>query len=160
MQTLRPAHSQITQYVKAQSTLKHLNAFITHPPPSSLEHGSSSALPRNPLSSAFIAVKDNICTDDLPTTCASTGLRDYQSPFDATVIAWIRHAGAVIAGKTNLDEFGMGSHSVHSAFGAVQTPASHTAGGSSGGSAVAVATHQCDGSVRLTPAWCERYDTD
>lgn len=83
------------------------------------------------------------------------------SPYEATIINFIREAGGVVAGKTNLDEFGMGSHSAHSAFGSVKTLKGRSPGGSSGGSAVAVATRQCDsalgtdtgGSVRLPAAY-------
>lgn len=97
----------------------------------------------------LIAVKDNICTREMPTTCASGILADYRSPFDASVVTQLEDAGAVTAGKTNLDEFGMGSHSVYSRFGAVRSAKASSegetlsAGGSSGGSAVAVATEQC-----------------
>lgn len=97
----------------------------------------------------LISVKDNICTRELPTTCASGMLAHYSSPFNASVVEQLEDAGAITAGKTNLDEFGMGSHSVHSRFGPVRSARSGTgagtlsAGGSSGGSAVAVATEQC-----------------
>lgn len=96
----------------------------------------------------LVSIKDNICTRDLPTTCASGILDQFTSPFNATVVDQLEDAGAVVAGKTNLDEFGMGSHSVHSRFGPVSSPrrdgeAALSAGGSSGGSAVAVATEQC-----------------
>ena len=110
---------------------------------------------KSPLDGRLIAIKDNICTRSLPTTCASRMLEKFSSPFDATVIKTLEDAGAVIGGKTNLDEFGMGSHSTHSRFGPVKSSffvrgqegqgeeESLTAGGSSGGSAVAVATNQC-----------------
>lgn len=62
-----------------------------------------------------LAVKDNIATLNEPTTCASAGLRNYTSPFEATVVTQLRRRGAVLVGKTNLDEFGMGSHSANSA---------------------------------------------
>jgi aspartyl-tRNA(Asn)/glutamyl-tRNA(Gln) amidotransferase subunit A len=94
-------------------------------------------------------VKDNICTRTFPTTCASNSLHKFSSPFNATVVNLLENSGAIIAGKTNLDEFGMGSHSTHSRFGAVQNSIRQagdkavSAGGSSGGSAVAVATGQC-----------------
>jgi aspartyl-tRNA(Asn)/glutamyl-tRNA(Gln) amidotransferase subunit A len=97
----------------------------------------------------LISIKDNICTRQLPTTCGSGILDKFTSPFNATVVEQLEGAGAVIAGKTNLDEFGMGSHSVHSRFGPVKNirrdSAGHeiSAGGSSGGSAVAVAAEQC-----------------
>lgn len=64
---------------------------------------------KSSIQGRLIAVKDNICTRDKPTTCASAILRSYESPFDATVIQRLRAAGALINGKTNLDEFGMGS---------------------------------------------------
>ncbi|KAJ0415551.1 amidase [Aspergillus carlsbadensis] len=122
--------------------------------------------PKSRLDGRLIAFKDNICTRDLPTTCASKSLETFTSPFNATVVEQLEKAGAIVAGKTNLDEFGMGSHSIHSHFGPVKSArcgdAGHlSAGGSSGGSAVAVATDQCysalgtdtGGSVRLPAAY-------
>lgn len=89
-----------------------------------------------------IAVKDNIATAGLPTTCGSGILRDYQSPLEAYVLRRARADGGLVTGKTNLDEFGMGSHSTHSFFGPVSNNycfEDFSVGGSSGGSAVAVA---------------------
>jgi len=106
-------------------------------------------MPRSNLDGRLISVKDNICTRDLPTTCASGILNKFTSPFNATVVEQLEDAGAVVAGKTNLDEFGMGSHSVNSRFGPVASSRQDhdggalSVGGSSGGSAVAVATDQC-----------------
>ncbi|RDL41576.1 Glutamyl-tRNA(Gln) amidotransferase subunit A, mitochondrial [Venustampulla echinocandica] len=111
-----------------------------------------------------IAVKDNIATADLPTTCGSGILRGYQSPFQAFVIEQARAYGGEVTGKTNLDEFGMGSHSTHSFFGPVRNKPpfeDFSAGGSSGGSAVAVAQGLCEvalgtdtgGSIRLPAAY-------
>lgn len=82
--------------------LRHLNAFIQGPtfPAEVAKQGL--------LAGVSVAIKDNICTNDLPTTCGSRGLHGYQSPYDATVVARIRDAGGHITGKTNLDEFGMG----------------------------------------------------
>ncbi|KAI9720142.1 MAG: Trimeric GatFAB AmidoTransferase(AdT) complex subunit [Chrysothrix sp. TS-e1954] len=139
-----------------------LNAFIHEPiatGPSRVN--SSDADSNSALHGTSVGIKDNICTKDLPTTCGSWGLRDYSSSYDATVVSKLRDVGAVIAGKTNLDEFGMGSHSVHSAFGPVKTTQGHSAGGSSGGSAMAVATGQVQialgtdtgGSIRLPSAY-------
>jgi aspartyl-tRNA(Asn)/glutamyl-tRNA(Gln) amidotransferase subunit A len=110
---------------------------------------SNAGSAKSPLDGRLIAIKDNICTKSLPTTCASAILDKFTSPFDATVVKALEHAGAITGPKTNLDEFGMGSHSTNSAFGPVKSnfcgsngePLS--AGGSSGGSAVAVATEQC-----------------
>lgn len=117
-----------------------------------------------PLKGYPIALKDNIATKELPTTCASNILRDYTSPTDARVVQLLEREGVVIVGKTNMDEFGMGSHSTHSAFGAVKNgfkAATLSAGGSSGGSAMAVAIGECrvalgtdtGGSIRLPAAY-------
>ena len=104
--------------------------------------------PKSVIDGRLISIKDNICTRDLPTTCASGILDKFISPFNATVVDQLEAAGAIVAGKTNLDEFGMGSYSVNSRFGPVKNPRQHSgqdlsAGGSSGGSAVAVAADQC-----------------
>ncbi|KAH6605296.1 aspartyl-trnaasn glutamyl-trna gln amidotransferase subunit a [Trichoderma cornu-damae] len=114
-----------------------------------------------------LAVKDNIATEGLPTQCASGILGQHASPFEATIVRQLRARGATVVGKTNMDEFGMGSHSVNSVHGPVRNPLAAageedvSAGGSSGGSAVAVALGDADialgtdtgGSVRLPAAY-------
>ncbi|KAG7445109.1 amidase signature enzyme [Guyanagaster necrorhizus] len=128
-----------------------------------------------PLGNVIIGVKDNICTSKLPTTCSSAILQGFLPPFNATVVKLLEDAGAVMLGKTNCDEFGMGSLNVHSVHGSVVNPFQHpsstlawenrerrSAGGSSGGSAAVVAAKICDaaigtdtgGSIRLPAAYC------
>jgi aspartyl-tRNA(Asn)/glutamyl-tRNA(Gln) amidotransferase subunit A len=105
-----------------------------------------------PLAGVPVALKDNMCTRGIPTTCSSRILEGWLPPYDATVVTRLAQAGAVVIGKTNMDEFAMGSSTESSAFGPTRNPhdTSRVPGGSSGGSAAAVA--QC-GVVGLKPTY-------
>ena len=126
-----------------------LNAFLSVNPDAALEAARAIDERRaageqlGPLAGIPIGVKDNFCTTDFPTTCGSRMLEGWVPPYDATVITKLREAGLVIVGKTNMDEFAMGSSTEHSAFGPTRNPwdLDRIPGGSGGGSAAAVAAY-------------------
>lgn len=147
-----------------------INAFITVLKDEAMEAAKASDERRksgqtlSQIDGIPIAVKDNMCMLDTKTTAASKILENFVAPYDATVISKLKAAGAVIIGKTNMDEFAMGSSTENSAFGPTKNPAdlSRVPGGSSGGSAAAVAANMCiaalgsdtGGSIRQPASFC------
>ncbi|HYK83466.1 MAG TPA: Asp-tRNA(Asn)/Glu-tRNA(Gln) amidotransferase subunit GatA [Gemmatimonadales bacterium] len=146
--------------------VKRLNACVTPAKElrKSLLAQAQAAHPSGVLYGMPVAVKDVICTLEFTTTCASKILAGYRSPYEATAVAKLKAAGALVAGKTNCDEFAMGSSTEHSAYGRTLHPFDKTRvpGGSSGGSAALVAAgavpaalgSETGGSVRQPAALC------
>jgi aspartyl-tRNA(Asn)/glutamyl-tRNA(Gln) amidotransferase subunit A len=147
-----------------------LNAFITVMRDEALARARAldeelrAGKARGPLHGVPTALKDNLCTRGVRTTCASKILENFVPPYNATAVARAEEAGAVFVGKTNMDEFAMGSSTEHSAFGAAHNPwdLERVTGGSSGGSAAAVASgcapvalgSDTGGSIRQPAAFC------
>ena len=148
--------------VKAYITLNDKEAMLSQA--QALDDALSAWRRTEPMMAMPIAIKDNICTEGLPTTCGSRILGGFSPPYSATAVDALRAQQCFLIGKTNLDEFGMGSSTEYSAFGPSRNPwkLSCVPGGSSGGSAAAVAADECvaalgtdtGGSIRQPAACC------
>jgi len=157
-------------YARIERRNRELNIFLALSPERAYAQAAKmdaaiargDALPS--LAGVPLAVKDVISTHGIPTTCGSRILEGYQPPYDATAVTRLEHAGAIVLGKTNCDEFAMGSSTENSAYGPVGNPAApgHVPGGSSGGSSAAVAADlavvalgtDTGGSIRQPGSFC------
>jgi aspartyl-tRNA(Asn)/glutamyl-tRNA(Gln) amidotransferase subunit A len=170
------ARKEITSRELTESVLKRveevegrIHAYITLTPEMALEQAAAADLriqkgEAGPLTGIPLAVKDVICTRGVRTTCGSHILENFIPPYDATVTEKLKAAGAVFIGKTNMDEFAMGSSTENSFYGPTRNPwdLDRIPGGSSGGSAAAVAADECivslgsdtGGSIRQPAACC------
>ncbi len=160
----------VRQLLDRADRLKRLNVFVHLDPEQVLAQARviddrrQSGEAVGPLAGIPVAIKDVLCVEGEPTTCGSRMLRGFRPPFEATVISKLRASGAIIYGKTNMDEFAMGSSTENSAYGPTLNPWDETRvpGGSSGGSAVAVAAEltplalgtDTGGSVRQPASVC------
>lgn len=152
---------QVEKKVHAYNTLTRDEAFSQA---EAADRKLAQGQAHHPLLGIPIALKDNLCTEGVRTTCSSKILENFVPPYDATVVARLRDLGAVFVGKTNLDEFAMGSSTENSAFGTTRNPwnLDRIPGGSSGGSAAAVSAGSClaalgsdtGGSIRQPAAFC------
>lgn len=157
-------------FQKIKTENKKLNAFISLNEEEALESArlTDQRIKKGSIKSILdgvpLAIKDNLCQKGRKTTAGSQILQDYVAPYDATVVRLLKEAGAIILGKTNLDEFAMGSSTENSYFGPSKNPwdLTRVSGGSSGGSAVAVAADLCvaalgsdtGGSIRQPASFC------
>ena len=172
LETRQVSSQEIVEHYLGEITRQEpmLNAFITVDQEGALTQAQAADQrraenrPLSPWDGIPIAIKDNISTQGLNTTCASRFLANYRPLFDATVVRYLKDAGLPILGKTNLDEFAMGSSTEYSAYGVTCNPhdRSRVSGGSSGGSAAAVAAGEIPwslgsdtgGSIRQPASFC------
>src|SRR3954469_8985462 len=160
----------VRSYIDRADRLKRLNVFVHLDPERILAQARAidakrkAKEPVGPLAGVPVAIKDVLCVEGEPTTCGSRMLRDFKPPYDATGITRLKQAGAILFGKTNMDEFAMGSSTENSAYGPTRNPwdEARVPGGSSGGSAAAVAADlapvalgtDTGGSIRQPAAVC------
>ena len=160
----------VRSYLERAERLKRLNALVHLDAESILSQARAvdakrkAGLPLGVLAGVPVAIKDVLCVEGEPTTCGSRMLRDFKPPYDATVITRLKAADAVLFGKTNMDEFAMGSSTENSTYGPTRNPwdEERTPGGSSGGSAAAVAADlapialgsDTGGSIRQPATFC------
>jgi aspartyl-tRNA(Asn)/glutamyl-tRNA(Gln) amidotransferase subunit A len=149
---------------------KEINSFVTVDREGALKRAAEvqqqidDGILTGPLAGVPVAIKDNMCTENLLTTCASKILYNFKPTYTAEAVKRLEEAGAVIIGKTNMDEFAMGSTTETSAYGETKNPwnTAHVPGGSSGGSCAAVAAEECSyalgsdtgGSIRQPSSFC------
>ncbi|HKX26760.1 MAG TPA: Asp-tRNA(Asn)/Glu-tRNA(Gln) amidotransferase subunit GatA [Blastocatellia bacterium] len=166
----RPSEVCRTALDLIEKDQERLNAYITVNREAALrsaaamDAGIRNAIKSQPLAGIPVAIKDNLCTEGLRTTCASRILDNYVPPYTATAVKKLIDAGAIIVGKTNLDEFAMGGSTENSAYGPAHNPwgEDYVPGGSSGGSAVTVAAghvpvalgSDTGGSIRQPASFC------
>jgi len=161
---------ELTQAVLTQIDKSKVQAYVTITKEEAIKQAKAAdeKIKSNkdiaPLTGIPIAIKDNMCTKGTLTTCSSKILANYIPPYDATIVTKLKQAGAVIIGKTNMDEFAMGSSTENSGLHITRNPhdPNRVPGGSSGGSAAAVAAHECimatgsdtGGSIRQPASFC------